>query len=122
MHDVAVPEVWARLKMPDEKDKIEDGWSMPEPVFRSSEGRTVKADVDVESDIPTEQANRDFSTESSISTGTQAIRPKANRHVRHLNKRKRSFWERNAAGLIVLAVFLLGALIYLAWLYRGKIL
>ena len=107
--------------MPDEKDKLGDGWSMPEPVFRSSEGRSVKAD-DPEADIPTEAADRVFSTDASVSPGSQSIRPKTDRHIRHKNKRKKSFWEQNAKGLIVLAIFLLGALIYLAWLYRGKIL
>jgi hypothetical protein len=122
MQDIVVPEVGVFYRMPDEKDKLEDGWSMPEPVFRSSEGRSVTSDIDIEADIPTEQADRDFPTEASINTAGQSIRPKANRHVRHLNKRRKSFWERNAAGLIVLGVFLLGGLIYLAWLYRGKIL
>ncbi len=95
---------------------------MPEPVFRTSEGRSVKSDPsDPESDIPTEQADRDLNADT-LPGGSQTVRPKPNRRVRHLNKRKKSFWERNAAGLIVLGVFLLGALIYLAWLYRGKIL
>jgi len=108
--------------MSDEKNKKDDGWTMPEPVFQTSEGRDVKADADLQSDIPTEPADRDFPTEASVNVGSQTIRPKANRHIRHKNKRKKSFWERNAAGLIVLAVLLVGALIYLAWLYRGKIL
>lgn len=106
--------------MPDEKDKLQNAWSMPEPVFRTSEGRSVKAD-DPEADIPTEAADRVFSTDAPASPGSQSIRPKANRHIRHANERRKSFWEQNAKGLIVLAIFLLGALIYLAWLYRGKI-
>jgi len=109
--------------MPDEKEKTNDGWVMPEPVFRSSEGRDVKAEeLDLQSDIPTEQADRDFPTEAAVNIGSQSVRPKPNRRIRHANKRKKSFWERNAAGLIVLAVLLIGALIYFAWLYRGKIL
>ena len=107
--------------MPDEKDKLEDSWTMPEPVFRSSEGRSVKSDVDTESDIPTEQANRDFPTEAGANVGSQSIRPTAGRNISNQNKGK-SFWERNATGLIVLAALLIGALIYLAWLYRDKIL
>lgn len=106
--------------MPDEKDKPQDGWKMPEPVFRSSEGRDVGADADPESDIPTEQADRDLA--DTLPGASQTVRSKANRRVRHMNKRRKSFWERNAAGLIVLGMFLLGALIYLAWIYRGKIL
>jgi hypothetical protein len=121
MQDAVVPEVG--VLMPDEKDKPNDGWSMPDPVFRTSEGRSVKSDIDdPESDIPTEAADRDFPTESSVPIGPQTVRPKPNRRIRHANKRKKSFWEQNAKGLIVLAIFLLGALIYLAWLYRGKIL
>jgi hypothetical protein len=117
MQDVIVPEVGVLYAMPDEKDNPNDGWSMPKPVFRTSEGRSVKAD-DPEVDIPTEAADRQLPT----NIGAQGIRPKTDRHIRHKNKRKKSFWEQNAKGLIVLAVFLLGALIYLAWLYRGKIL
>jgi len=107
--------------MPDEKDR-QNGWSMPEPVFRTSEGRDVGSEHDPQADIPTEQADRDLTTEASVNVGSQTVRPKPNRRVRHLNKRRKSFWERNAAGLIVLGIFLLGALIYLAWVYRGKIL
>ena len=119
MRTAVVPEVKVFYAMPDEKDKTQDGWRMPEPVFRTSEGRSIGADADPESDIPTEQADRDL---ADTLPGPQTVRPKPNRKVRHLNKRRKSFWERNAAGLIVIGVFLLGALIYLAWLYRGKIL
>ena len=109
--------------MPEQPDKKDDGWSMPEPVYRSTEGRDVKPDLETtQSDIPTEPANRDLPTEASINIGSQSIRPKTDRHIRHKNKRKKGFLERNAAGLIVLAVLLIGALIYFAWLYRGKIL
>lgn len=95
---------------------------MPKPVFRSSEGRDVKADLDPESDVPTEQADREFPTEVPIGHGSQTIRPKENRHIRHKNRRRKSFWEVNAKGLIVLGVLLMGLLVYLVWLYRGKIL
>jgi hypothetical protein len=107
--------------MPDEKDKTRDGWAMPEPVFRSTEGRDVKADP--EADIPTEAANREFpAADAAVNPSAQTIRPKADRHIRHKNRRKKSFWEVNAKGLIVLGVLLLGLVIYLVWLYRGKIL
>lgn len=109
--------------MPDEKDKIENGWSMPAPVFRTSEGRNVKADTaDSESDIPTEQADRELTADASAATASQTVRSLSNRRNRHKNKRRKSFWERNARGLIVLSVFLIGLLIYIAWVYRGKIL
>jgi len=77
--------------MSDEKNKKDDGWAMPEPVFQSSEGRDVRADDDLQSDIPTEPADRDFTTEASINIGSQSIRPKANRHIRHKNKKKKAF-------------------------------
>lgn len=107
--------------MPDEKDN-NGGWSMPEPVFRSSEGRSVKSEAETpQSDIPTEQANRELETEPAIKL-SQTVRAQENRRSRHKNKRRRSYWERNAAGLIVLGVLVLGLLIYIAWLYRGKFL
>jgi hypothetical protein len=110
----------APLTMPDQKDKQAAGWAMPEPVFRSSEGRSMKADADAASELPTEPADRDLGT--SDGTGFQSVRPKPNRRVRHMNKRRKSFWERNAAGLIVLGVCLIGLLLYLAWIYGRRFL
>jgi hypothetical protein len=122
MHDIVVPEVHGSKPMPEDKDKTEDTWSMPEPVFRTSEGRSLKDEPEApQSDIPTEQANRDLETEPAIGL-SQTVRPKENRSLRHKNKRRKSYWERNAAGLIVLGVLLIGLLLYLAWLYRGKLL
>ncbi|HTH50545.1 MAG TPA: hypothetical protein VL501_01345, partial [Pyrinomonadaceae bacterium] len=113
---VTVPEVEAFFAMPDEKDNKQDSWSMPEPVFRTSEGRSIKTDDEPteipESELPTEIANRDLDTEPVMNL-SQTVRPKENRRSRHQNKRKKSYWERNAAGLIVLAVLLIGLLIYL---------
>jgi hypothetical protein len=105
--------------MPDEKDKPNGGWSMPEPVFRSSEGRDVKTELDdPEADIPTEAADRDLNAET-LPTMSQSIRPITSHGLSHANKRKRSFWEQNATSLLVLAILLIGGLIYLAWLYEG---
>src|SRR5436853_7000833 len=100
MHDIVVPEVEALFVMPDEKDKSKGGWQMPDPVFRSTEGRDLKAESDLQSEIPTEPADRDLTTEASLHI-SQNVRAKENRRIRHKNKRKKSFWERNAAGLIV---------------------
>ncbi|HEV7700612.1 MAG TPA: hypothetical protein VGO43_10330 [Pyrinomonadaceae bacterium] len=108
--------------MSDETKKKDGEWSMPEPVFRSTEGRDVKAESDTpESEIPTEPADRDFTTEQSVNAGAQGVRSKANRRIRHQNKRKKSFLERNGAGIIVLVILLVGAVIYGAyfWLWRG---
>lgn len=104
--------------MPDEKDKAENGWTMPTPVFRTSEGRSVGAEVDLESDIPTEQANRDLTTEA-LSAGSHKTLAKP--HSRHRDRHHRSFWERNAKGLIVLGIVVLGAIVYFVWLYFGQI-
>ena len=52
MHDIVVPEVEALSAMPDEKDKANGDWSMPEPVYQSSEGRSLRAEAETpESDI-----------------------------------------------------------------------
>ena len=101
--------------MPDEKDKQENSWTMPTPVFRTSEGRSLGAGADLESDIPTEQANRDLPTETF--SASQNIRLRSHGH--HKNRHHRSFWERNAKGLIVLGMAVLAAVIYLVWLYGG---
>ena len=119
MQDAVVPEVGSFYRMPDEENTQENDWSMPDPVFRSSEGRDLKAERDFY-EMTTEIPNADL-LKKSAQEMSQTVRPKENRHIRHKNKRKKSFWETNARGLIVLGVFLLGALIYLAWLYRGKI-
>ena len=119
MQKTAVLDVEARLTMPDEKDNLKADWSMPDPVYRSTQGRDLKAER-YASELPTETADRDLETVNPTA-GSQIIRPKTNRQIRHKNKRRKSFWERNAAGLIVLGVLLLGALFYAAWFYRGKL-
>jgi len=103
--------------MPDEKDNLKQDWSMPEPVYRSTEGRDLKAER-YASELPTETADRDLES-SGVSLGSQTIRPSTQRQNRYGNEHKKSFWERNAAGLIVLAVLLLGALFYAVWFYLG---
>jgi hypothetical protein len=108
--------------MSEEKNKADGEWSMPEPVFRSTEGRDVSADGETpQSEIPTESADRDFTAEQSINAAAQSVRSKPNRRIRHQNKKKKGFFERNAAGIIVLVILLVGGAIYGAyfWIWRG---
>lgn len=105
--------------MPDEKDNLKEDWSMPEPVYRSTEGRDLRAER-YASELPTETADRDLQSPGG-NLGSQTIPPKIEQESRSWGEHKRSFWERNAAGLIVLAVLVLGALLYAVWFYGGQI-
>ena len=105
--------------MPDEKDNLKEDWSMPEPVYRSTEGRDLRAER-YASELPTETADRDLQSPGE-NLGSQTIPPKIEPESRSRDEHKRSFWERNAGGLIVLAVLVLGALLYAVWFYGGQI-
>ena len=84
---------------PKQDDNTISEWTLPEPVFRSSEGHTPKATMFVlQDDIPTEPGFSDDETEESIDLSSepdepieddihQSVRPSSKTRIRHHKKR-----------------------------------
>ncbi|MBK9528579.1 MAG: hypothetical protein IPO41_09725 [Acidobacteria bacterium] len=116
------------------KDQAANGeWTMPEPVFRSSDGYTPKTAIhSVQDEIPTEPGFSDDETEEDISLhetvestteddkGGQAVRASTKTRIRHPKKRSgcaRTFGL--IAGAIALSIFaIVAAVIYFLVFYK----
>lgn len=93
----------------------EDGWTMPEPIFRSTPGTTPKNSRDLETDIPTEAANKPDS-------GRQSVRPKEEGHSnRHDHTGKKRGRRRVSTATAILIGLIAGsavvAIIYFLFYY-----
>lgn len=116
------------------KDQAEDGgWTMPEPVFRSTQGYTPKTAIhSVQDEIPTEPGFSDDETEEDIAlpdtsevkideekTG-QAVRASTKTRIRHHKKKSgcaKTFGL--IAGAIALSIFaIIAAVIYFLVFYK----
>lgn len=101
-------------------------WQMPEPVFRSSEGRTPRAMADddfptdpgFDDEAPTETADK---PDDELLAG-QGVRPSTKTRVRHQKKKKRGCLKSVALTVAVLAasvVLIILTVIYFVF-YRGS--
>ena len=121
--------------MSDEAKKEAAGgeWTMPEPVFRSTEGYTPKSAVhSAQDEIPTEPGFSDDETEEAIALpdapdetsdeekGGQAVRASTKTRIRHSKKRSgcaKTFGLMAAA--VALSIFaIMAAIIYFFMFYK----
>ena len=117
-----------------QKDQAADGeWTMPEPVFRSTEGYSPKTALhSVQDEIPTEPGFSDDETEEDIALpdssedeideekGGQAVRASTKTRIRHHKKKPgcaKTFGL--IAGAIALSIFaIIAAVIYFLVFYK----
>jgi hypothetical protein len=104
--------------MPDEKNRSKEDWSMPDPVYRTTEGRDLKAEK-YASELPTETADRDLDVPIE-SAPPPPVRPRADQPIRRHGKKEKSVWDGHAAGMIVLGILVLGGVIYFLYFYLWK--
>ncbi|MBK6725022.1 MAG: hypothetical protein IPG58_17685 [Acidobacteria bacterium] len=114
------------------KDQAAGGeWTMPEPVFRSTEGYTPKTAVhSAQDEIPTEPGFSEVETEEDIlvtvvvasddDKGGQAVRASTKTRIRHPKKRSgcaKTFGL--IAGAIALSIFaIIAAVVYFLVFYK----
>lgn len=110
--------------MSDDKEKgtpQENTWKMPDPVFRSSQGKGPKPVLTDQEDVPTEPGFSEMQTEEdlAIPDGPQSVRPSTKVRVRTKKKGGCARTFLTIIGLIaVLAIALVSALIYFLFYYR----
>jgi len=102
-------------------DETGSEWKMPEPVFRSSEGRKPGETVVSQNELPTEQPGFVDNVDAEGSSPKQAVRAKTgDRKTRH-TKRKRGCaktFGMIVGGIVLLVLAGFAALIYLLFYYR----
>lgn len=99
-----------------------NGWKMPEPVFRSSEGRKPgELPPDPQGDIPTEPGFTEDDPEPQAPEARQSVRAKADdRTERHVKKKRgcaRTF-VMIVGTVTILALSIIVGLIYFLFFYR----
>ena len=102
-------------------DETGSEWKMPEPVFRSSEGRKPGDVVVPQSELPTEPGFTDDKVNAEEAFPKQSVRAKTGERKARYTKKKRGCAK--TFGIIVGAIALLvlagvAALIYLLFYYR----
>jgi hypothetical protein len=103
-------------------DETGSEWKMPEPVFRSSEGRKPGETVVSQSELPTDQPGFiDDKDKAESASSKQSVRAKTGDRKERYTKKKRGCAK--TFGMIVGAIALLilagaAALVYLLFYYR----
>ncbi|MBV9216370.1 MAG: hypothetical protein JO053_09350 [Acidobacteria bacterium] len=105
-----------------------DAWKMPEPIFRSSPGKTPKKLDLSQEEVPTEPGFSEMETEEDVavpsgvigSEPSQGVRPSTKIRVRHKKKGGCAKLVLTLIGLVAAAVIIiLGAMVYLLFYYRA---
>ena len=118
---------------PKQDDNTIAEWTLPEPVFRSSEGFTPRsALLGPQDDIPTEPGFSDDETEESIDLSAhpdeqaeddihQSVRPSSKTRIRHQKKRTgcAKTFGLIAGAITISAAAIVVALIYFLFYFRS---